>query len=122
MKSARVVAERWPNPANSSTEWSNYDLLNLCFQTLGDFLIGNWARATRLCGASLRLKVSGDVQLVTVAQKSLQGVSVDIPAKWLARFDLTELSRAACLPSIFCHLSSLICHSSLGSRFSLFGD
>jgi hypothetical protein len=27
----------------------------------------------------------------------LRGVSVDIPAKWIARFDLPELSRAACL-------------------------
>ena len=97
MKPAGSVTEAWSYRPNSGTERIEYDLLNLCFQALGDCLIHSGTRTSELCGASLSLKVSGSVHLVTVGQRSLRGVSVDIPAKWIARFDLPELSRAACL-------------------------
>ena len=97
MNPAGPVTETWSYAPNSGTERIEYDLLNLCFQALGDCLIHYGTRSTELCGASLSLKVSGAVHLVTVGQKTLKGVSVDIPADWVARFDLPELSRAACL-------------------------
>jgi AraC family transcriptional regulator len=91
-----LVTEAWSYPPNSGTERIEYDLLNLCFQAVGDCLIRSGTRTTELCGASLSLKVSGAAHLVTVGRRSLKGVSVDIPAKWIARFDLPEL-RAVCL-------------------------
>ncbi|MEY2606367.1 MAG: hypothetical protein QOH31_4189 [Verrucomicrobiota bacterium] len=95
MKPAGLVTEAWSYRPNSGTERIEYDLLS--FQALGDCLIRSGTRTSELCGASLSLKVSGSAHLVTVGQRSLRGVSVDIPAKWIARFDLPELSRAACL-------------------------
>jgi hypothetical protein len=97
MNLARPAPEVWSYSPNSGTEQIEYDLLNLCFQALGDCLIRNGSRTAELCGASLSLKVSGATHLVTVGKKDLKGVSVDIPAGWIARFDLPELSRAACL-------------------------
>jgi AraC-like DNA-binding protein len=97
MNPAGLVIEPWSYGPNSGTERIEYDLLNLCFQALGDCLIHHGRHSSELCGASLSLKVSGAVHLVTIGQKTLKGVSVDIPANWIARFDLPELSRAACL-------------------------
>jgi AraC family transcriptional regulator len=92
-----LVTEAWSYAPNSGSERIEYDLLNLCFHVVGDCLVGNGKKATELCGASLSLKVSGAAHLVTVGQRTLKGVSVDIPPNWIARFDLPELSRAACL-------------------------
>jgi hypothetical protein len=79
MKPAELVTETWSYTPNSGTERIEYDLLNLCFQALGGCLIRSGTRTTELCGASLSLKVSGAVHLVTVGQRSLKGVSVDFP-------------------------------------------
>jgi hypothetical protein len=83
-----LVTEAWSYPPNSGTERIEYDLLNICFQAVGDCLIRSGTQTTELSGASLSLKVSGAAHLVTVGQRSLKGVSVDIPAKWIGRFDL----------------------------------
>jgi len=51
MKPAGLVTEAWSYRPNSGTERIEYDLLNLCFQALGDCLIRSGTRTSSNCVA-----------------------------------------------------------------------